>query len=334
MTSVIILKLVLLLFLFMSSAFFASSETALFSLSKIQLQKLKESKKKSVKYLLRFLSQPRKILATILLGNEVTNVSISIVMASLVYDTFKVGFEISTIISVSITTMLILIFGETLPKNIAIRYAPSLAPVIVVPLRFFYNIVAPVRRLLSGMADWIVKMFGGSPGAERPVIWEDEFRYMVDLVHKEGEIEKEERELIHKVFDFGDKIVKDIMVPKEKIFSLEAKTPYERLIDSLKATQFSRVPIHQDNKDNIIGILYLKDLFRFHKRKRVNSETKISDILRPVIYVNPDDKLEHLMKIFQQQRIHIAMVVDKSPNVLGLVTMDDVLEELFGKMRI
>lgn len=333
--SVILLKIILLLFLFLSSAFFSGSETVLFSLSAIQLQKFKESRKKSLRNLTKLLKEPRKILATILLGNEFSNVAISIVIASLVYDCAgELGFEISSLISIAVTTILILIFGEIVPKNIAIRSATVLAPIVVVPLKQFYRIVNPARSILSSLADVIIRLFGGDPAKQQSMVLEEEFRYLVDLAHKSGEMEEEEREMIHKVFDFGDKVVGDIMTEANSIFSLESGTKYDDLLVNLKATQYSRVPIYKDKKDNIIGILYLKDLFRYHKKASSVTNSSIADILRPTLFVGMQDKLEHLLDKFRSEKIHMAIVMDGNKKIIGLVTMDDVLEELFGEMEV
>lgn len=315
------------------SAFFSASETALFSLSAVQLHGMKLKRSASGLKLLAVLREPRKMLITILLGNELANVSISIVGASIISRLIPAGVEMQTLAAVAIITPIILVSGEILPKNISLRFAPKLAPVLVWPLYLFYRIFRPIRVFLKWIADRVIKILGGEPDRSEPMIMEDEFRRLIDLGRKEGVIAREERELIHNVFEFTDKVVSDIMTPAEQVFSLPIDIPFERVLGEIKSVQFSRVPFHDGGMDNIAGIMHVRDLFSFHRRIQSGEKLDLCDMLHPPLFITESTPLEALLKEFQRTQLHMAIVRDSQEKFRGLVTMDDVLEELFGEME-
>lgn len=324
---------VLLFILLCCSGFFSSSETILFSLSRVQIYKFRSSPSHAAQLVVNVLCEPRRWLATILLGNEFINVSISILGAAIVNHFFFYDVKIQTLIAVAFVTPIILFFGEIIPKNLAIRFSPQLAPKWVIPLSIFHRLVTPLRFILSSVADLFVKIFGGQPEKATPMIMEEEFRHLVDLGRKEGVIVEEEREMIHKVFEFSDKTAGDIMTPAGHIFALPVDHPYENTLSEIKATQFSRIPIFERSLENIVGILHVRDLFAFHRKREFGIEEDLRSILHTPLFVSPHKKLEELLRDFQRARVHLAIVKEDS-EVKGLVTMDDVLEEIFGEMEI
>lgn len=315
------------------SAFFSASETALFSLSPVQLHNLKERRHKRAQQLTAALKLPRTILITILLGNELVNVTISVAGAALIAQAFAASALTETLISICCITPLVLIFGEILPKNLALRYATHYAQFAIVPLRLFSTVVKPIRIVLTWFANSLVRLLGGEV-SERPLIMEREYRRLVDIGRREGVLIEEERELIHNIFEFSEKVVASIMTPAEKILSLPTTMPYEEMLDKLKHRPFSRIPFYQDNRDNIVGILHVRDLFAFDHARRGGGEQNLTSVLLEPLFVMSDMKLEDLLKQFQQRRIHLAVVKDDDGPVLGIVTMDDVLEDLFGEIEI
>ncbi len=314
------------------SGFFSASETAIFSLSHVQLHHMKETKKRPARMLTEALKRPRQILITILLGNELVNVSISIVSAALIAHTLRVGPLAETVVSVGVATPLVLILGEIVPKNLALRFAPSYSQFAIVPLKVFSSLVRPLRYALTSVADWFIRMMGGTV-SERPMIMEQEYRHLVDLGRREGVIIEEEREIIHSIFEFSDKVVSSIMTPAERIFMLAVDTPYDEMLTRLKERLYSRVPIFAGTRNNIIGILHLRDLFAFDHRRRAGAEEDIRSILIEALFVEPDEKLENLLHQFQKQRVHMAVVRKDRGPIEGVVTMDDVLEDLFGEIE-
>lgn len=325
--------IVIILMLLVCSAFFSGSETALFSLSGVMLHRFRESRSASASRLVSYLKEPRKLLVTILLGNELVNVSISIVGAAIVSRILKAGVEVQTIAAVVLLTPVILIVGEIVPKNISLHYAWQIAPVVIWPLGLFYKTVRPLRVVLTKFADFVVHLLGGEPKRLEPMIMEEEFRRLIDLGREKGMIVEEERELIHNVFDFTDKVAGDIMTEAQSVFSLSIDVPYERLIEDIRSVQFSRIPFYEGEKSNIIGILHVRDLFSFHRRRLSGKTEDIRGILHEPLFVDAATPLEVLLKEFQRTQIHMAIVRGEGNKLEGIVTMGDVLEELFGAME-
>lgn len=325
--------LFILIFLVCCSAFFSGSETAIFSLSHAKRHSITRRGTSSSNLLAKCIEKPRELLVTILLSNEFINVLISIVGASIIDKVLPFSVEVKTIAAVVIITPIVLIFGEITPKNFALHYANVIAPIIIWPLSFIHRAVKPLRVLLTKIADRIVRYFGGDPSFLEPMIMEDEFRRLVDLGKREGVIIEEERELIHNVFEFGDKVAVDIMTPANKLFSLSIDLPYERIIEDIRSVQFSRVPFYQSDPENIIGILHVRDLFALHRKVLAGEKASLRDVLRPPIFIAGNTPLESLLREFQKTRMHMAIVKDDHNQLKGLVAMHDVLEELFGEME-
>lgn len=323
----------LLLMLLACSAFFSASETALFSLSGVQLHRFRQARAASAAKLVESLRQPRKMLVTILLGNELVNVSISIVGAAIISRLLPLGIEGQAVAAVAIMTPLILVCGEIVPKNVAIRYAALIAPIVVWPLSLFHRLVRPLRAVLTRIADRVILLTGGRPERAEPMIMEEEFRRLVDLGRKGGAIAPEEREIIHNVFEFTDKVVADIMTPAERVFSLSIDLPDDRVIEEIRSVQYSRVPFTEGTRNRVVGILHVRDLFAMHRRRLAGEELDLRDLLHPPLFISPSTPLEQLLQEFQRTQMHMAVVRGGDGKVKGVVTMGDVLEELFGEME-
>ncbi len=322
----------LLIFLLLCSAFFSGSETALFSLSRVHVHKLRDSKSLSSRRLVEALKRPRQTIVTILLGNEFVNISISIVGAAIINKLMRASVESETLVAVVTVTPLVLIFGEIVPKNLSLKHAEVFSKVMVWPLRLFYYIVSPLRIILTWFADGMVKIFGGKSDGSETMVREEEYRRLIDMGEKDGAIDEEERDLIHNVFEFTDKVVVDIMTSVERIFSLDVTLPFDRIVEEIKYTQFSRVPFYDGEKPNIIGVLHIRDLLPIYRRKQAGEAIDIREELNEAIFVGPKTPLENLLKEFQRTHVHMA-IIKEDDQIVGLVTMDDVLEELFGEIE-
>ncbi len=322
-----------LLFLLCLSAFFSGSETALFSLSKIDVHRLASSGRRSAAKVVHYLKKPRQTLVTILFGNELVNLSISVVGAAIVSYGNEISVEEGTILSVALVTPLLLVFGEIIPKNISIQFSQSLAELVIWPLHFFYNLIRPLRYVLTLIADGFVKIFGGEKKSMlAEMIMEDEFKKMVDLGSREGVIVEEEKELINNVFEFTDKVVSNIMTPKGNILFIRTGSSIEKIIEDINSTHFSRMPLCEGESDSIVGILHVRDLLPALRKNCVDADF-IKKVLREPLYVDEKTSLELLLKEFQRTRMHMALVNNAQQQLIGLVTMADVLEELFGEME-
>lgn len=324
------IKIVAIIIMLLLSALFSCSETAFFSLTRAQLSKLKRSNKGYARQIIKVLKNPRETLITILLGNELVNVAIAIAVASAVYDVFgPVSWKVSTLVSILIAAPLILVFGEVVPKNIAVRFPMGLVPFLVVPIRIFYQIVLPVRFLLSKFADQMVIFFGGDPELVGSMIMEEEFRQMVDLVRREGALEEGESELIHRIFELGNKKVGDIMTPVGEIFRLPLDYPLEKIVQEMREVQYSRVPVYRNQHDDIMGTLHSRDVFKLYRGRQRGHMQDVEEIVRPIHFVGEGMSIENLLSDFQKLKVHIAIVLDVGNHIVGLVTMDDIFGLLF-----
>lgn len=324
---------VLFMLLLACAAFFSCSETALFSLSRVQVHRFREQKGHFAARLVECLRMPRHTLVTILFGNELVNVSMSIVGAAIVSGSTPYSLEAETLISVAIITPVILIFGEMLPKNLALRFAPQLAPILAVPIHLFYHAITPLRRLLSWLADRMVASLGGSPAEASPMIMEEEFRRLVDIGSRRGVIVEEEREIIHNVFAFTDKTAGDIMTKAHKLFALPVDLPYEQVIAAMRDQGYSRVPFYEGDPSHIVGILHVRDLFSFQMRRQAKKDEELTSLLRRPVFVSLRTPLEEVLREFQRTQTHMALVIGLEGELAGVVTMHDVQEELFGEMK-
>lgn len=331
----IFFQIILLVILLLVSAFFAGCETVFFTLNRTQLARFKKSANPLIKQLLAFLAKPRDILVTILFGNEMANIAISILVASLFYQLFssQLSVEWLTFLSVSVGTLLILIFGEVLPKSVGMLFAPTLAPATVLLLKPLYLLLKPARFILVKMADKLIQGFGPVKKEETLFTMEEEFRYLLELGAKSGEVEEAEKELIHKALEFSGKVVFQIMTPFSMVVSFAIETPYPTLLDQIRATQFSRIPIYEGKPSNIVGLLYVKDLPAFDRRRQKEPDISIREILRSPLFVSRQKNIEDLLQEIRQSRIHMAIAVDEKKKPVGIVTMHDILEELFGEVE-
>ncbi|MGC9362955.1 MAG: hemolysin family protein [Fidelibacterota bacterium] len=316
--------LVVLLFL---SGFFSGSETALFSLTKVQIEKLGLTHEKKGRNIKILLERPRRLIITILLGNEFVNISISSISAALIIAFF--GEELPWINIVIVLPVLLLV-GEITPKTIAIKKNEGFALFVAAPLYFFSRMVAPIRWLIRTLSDRIVDLFIGGDSRTGSILTEDVIKTIVEEGEKEGIIDSLEREYIYNVFDFGDARMDDVMTPRINMFCLPADMPLDEMICEIKQNHYSKVPVYRDNKDNIVGILFANDLIELSINKDAKVEKSLTKILRQPYFVPMTKRVDELFQTFQRRKISVAIVLDEYGGVQGLVSMEDLLEAIFG----
>ena len=330
MDLLILAKIVLILILLCFSAFFSGSETALFSLGPIKLFQLKESHHPKAPVIQALIEKPRRLLISILVGNECVNITASALAASLCIS--LLGNQ-GKWISIAIMTPLILLFGEILPKTIAISHSEKFSLKVAQPIRIFARVIFPIRWSIRQVVDTITSLFGTPAQREESIFFEQEFKELVEAGHKEGALETGEREMIHKILNFSDTIVSSIMTPREDMFILPYDADAEHIIKEVNENRFSRIPIYKHEKYNIIGILNAKDLLTLRNTQNKGSGAHtIPRIVRQPYLVLHNKKIHDLFKEFQEKNIHLALVVNDNGSVVGLVTMEDLLEELFGEI--
>jgi len=326
-----LMGLFILLTLLAFSAAFSSFETALFSLSPLQRYKMKEAG--GVTALIhRVLEKPRELLTTVLFGNELVSVAISILAGGLAYD-FLTGFPDRTVylMSTAITTIVLLLFGEIIPKNIAVRTPVMVSQVLVVPYLLFAWVVFPLRWLFSKMADAIVRLFGADPRKGRRMIVEEELRSLLEQGKKEGTLADLERTLIQNALDFSALKVFKVMTQREKIVAIPVNKTFPEVLSILEKWRHARMPVYEGDLNHIIGVLLAKDLLTHRLAGDEGKPLAIREVIKPHIEVSPEETLDHVFQKFQQNRVHMAIVKDRTQKVIGLVTMDDILRRFFPK---
>jgi len=321
-------KLVLIFFLIIISAAFSSFETALFSLTPVQLRRL-EKGGSFFSLISKILQKPREFLTTVLLGNEVMNVAISILAGALAYDWMQgAGTKTAYILSTAVTTLVILIVGEIIPKNIAVRVPVIVAEILMVPYQLFAWFVYPFRIFFSKIADWIVRLFGADPRKGRRLLVEEELRTLLELGKKEGTLADLERVLIQNALDFSDKQVSEAMTPREKIVAVSVDSQIDQVFKTIEANHFSRLPVYE-NDFHIIGIIHAKELLLYRRRPESVLNVPLKNLVKPIFQISPEATLDILFQKFQELRIHMALVCDNTDSVVGLITLDDLLRRFF-----
>lgn len=321
--------LLLIALLVACSAFFSGTEVAMFSLRRIDRAQLARSGRPRDGLILRLLGKPRRLIATLLIGNESINISMSAVVAGLLNRLYPAAGEIElALLAVAVALPLLLFLGEITPKTIAIRRSTDWARAAALPLWVFYLAITPIRFIVRGVADLIALPLGGRGATGPRDLSEAEFRALVDAGSAEGQVAAEERRLIHRVFEFGDKTVAEAMRPREQVFALSYELPTPRLIKEVAARGYSRVPIYSKGLDDVRGILHAKDLVA--QQSDVAPPRRLAELLHEPLFVARTTRLDRLMRLFKQQKTHMALVVNEYGKLAGLVTMEDLLAQLFG----
>ncbi len=328
--------LILILTLFFISAFFSATETALFSINKLDLEKLKKDKHPKYKAIKELLKEPREVLITILICNDLSTILISILSATIFYKLFhaKPLWMISAI-SIFITTPLLLIIGEITPKTLAARFHINFAIIACDTITVINKILTPIRLVISKFTYFVVTSLSFQPN-EKNSLMEDEFKMLIEASKKEGIIGEDEQDLIYNVFKLGDKVVADIMTKRENIFSLAIDEPLEKLMEAVRINYYSRIPVYEKDTDVIIGVLLTKDLLTITRRqtKDIDFVFELQKIIRLPYYIPINKKADVLFRELKTKKLHMAIVVDEYGKLAGLITMEDLLEEIFGEIYV
>ena len=315
---------VLLLFF---SAFFSSCEAALFSLQPAEQEGLK-NKGRTGRLVAQLLAQPKRTLASVLMGNEFVNVTLSTVCAGIVMHTWPDKSWINLLIAAP----LLILLGEITPKTFALRYRRNLSRVLALPLNAWALLVTPFRWIITLISDNIIRLMGVDAGELVSVVGESQVRRLIDEGAESGAIGETEQEIIHRVFEFTEMPVSQLMTARSDIISISINAPGESIADTVRKTGFSRIPVYRGRPDRIVGILVSKDLLKFKGRNP--SSRQILGLLRQPYLIPPTKQADDLFRDFQRYRIHLALVVNERGSILGMVTMDDLLGELMGDEEV
>lgn len=319
-----LIQIFILIILLVGSAFFSASETALMSISKIDARHMVEQNVKGAKLVSKLVEDPNKLLGSILVGNNLVNIgasSLATVIAMDIWDSAGAG------IATGVMTLLVLIFGEITPKSLSTQHAHKVAVFVSKPIALVVTLLSPVVKVLMFIANLLIRLFGGNIDISRPFITEDELKTIVTVSHEEGVLEDEEKEMIYNVFGFGDSFTKDVMIPRTDMIAIDLNATYEEILELYKEEQFSRIPVFSETYDNIVGVIYIKDLLL----KQFDHATfKVEDFLRDVYFVHEFKRIDELFKEMRLKKTGMSIVVDEYGGTSGLVTMEDLIEQIVG----
>jgi len=318
-----IIALGVLLFL---SAFFSSSETALVSMSRLRVRHLVKQGKSGAKTLKKLKDDPKRLLITILICNNLVNVSASVLATIIAMDLFKNN---AVSYAIGIMTFLILVFGEITPKTFATYHNRKFSLFVARPIYFLSIILYPLVIVFDGIALFFMKLFG-MPKKKKPLVTEAEIKTIVELGEDVGAIKKIEEALIKNVFRFDDVEVEDIMTPKNKIFSLDAEKKLKDVIPTLLKKHHTRVPVYRKDPENIMGVVYKSDILDYYVKKK--TDLPLRKIMKHAFFISGTSKIDALLKKFLAKHVHIAIVLNENHKLVGIVTLEDVLEELVGEI--
>lgn len=338
--SSILLELLLILVLVLINAFFAASEMAIVSLNKNKVNHLAEEGNVKAKYLLKLLNEPSKFLATIQVGitlagflasaSAATNISKHL---SNVLNKFSIpgSDEISVVVITVLLSYVTLVFGELFPKRIALQKSEQIAMFAIRPILFVSKITSPFVKMLTASTNILVKIFGMNLDNLEEKVSEEEIRSMIKVGEENGVINEIEKDMIDSIFKFDDTLAKEIMTPRINVFALELDTPIDELLNQISEEQYSRIPIYENDIDNIIGVLYMKDLFIQLKNKDIDN-INIKTLLRPAHFVPETKNIDALFRELQSTNNHMAILIDEYGGFSGIVTIEDLIEEIMGNI--
>ncbi len=333
-------QILVLVILVMLNAFFAAAEMAFISLNDAKIEKQAKEGNKKAKQIHKMLKEPSRFLATIQIGitlagflsSAFASESFADDLAPVLNNLIPIGLSVWKSISIVIITMILsyftLVFGELVPKRLAMKNYEKIAYASVSVIRFISIITSPFVKFLTLSTNFVSKLFGVSAEDEETVT-EEEIRMMVDVSGEKGIIEEEEKELINNVFEFNDKVVSEIMVHRMDIFAVDIKQSIFEVLNEIDEYKYSRIPVYDENIDEIKGILFIKDVLKYLKNKK---DVKIKTVMRDAFFVSENKPINELFKELQRNKKQMAIVVDEYGGTAGIVTMEDILEELVGNI--
>lgn len=333
-------QLTVLVVLIGVNAFFAATEIAFISLNDAKISKKAGEGDKKAKQIKKMLHDPSKFLATIQIGitlagflsSAFASDAFATKLAPILDGWFPLGIAFWSNVSIIIVTLILsyfsLVFGELVPKRLAMKYSNKIANVAVGFIRTLSIITAPFVKFLTISTNMISKIFGVSE-SEEEIVTEEDIRDLVDAGEEDGTIEEDEKEMINNVFEFNDKVVSEVMKHRTEVFAVEINSDVNEILDELDRNKYSRVPVYEDTIDNIKGILYVKDLFKYI---RANKKIKIKELLRKAYFVSENKPINEVFKELQINKVQLAIVVDEYGGTAGIITMEDIIEELVGNI--
>lgn len=332
----LIIEIIILVILILLSAFFSGVETALTSMTKLRIKQLLEKEVSKTNVINVWVKKSDKLLISLLVGNNIANIGAASLGALVVERLLPAGGSFSKAVAISwgLVTFLILTFGEIVPKSFARKHAEKVSIVCLPYLIVISFILTPFNKIFLLIVRVFMRIIGSKYEVPPAKITEEEIKTIVSVGGKEGVIPEQEKELIHSIFEFGDTIVREIMTPRVDIIAVSEHESLESTKNLIRKTFYSKIPVYRKNLDDIKGIFYAKD-FIVEKAGKIEKGTslKASNITRGAFFVPETKRISALLKEMQRKKVHIAIVLDEYGGTSGLVTLEDILEEIVGEIR-
>lgn len=318
-------RLLIIVVLLTLSALFSGSETALFSLSPVRLRQMQERGVKRAKLIETMLSNGQRLLSSLLIGNTMVNIWLTSLVTTGLLSLLggSYGAQLAGLLATVIATLLLLVFGEVTPKAIAASMPERFAVLIAVPVQFVCTLLRPLvflSDLLTG---------GRKHDAVAPVVTEEIIKTAVSIGEEEGQLRQEDREMIYGIFASDDTPISRIMVPRQQIMALSSEASVDEAVEMLQSEGYSRLPVYRRDLDHVIGLIYAKDLLAHLYQKRPNG---LKELIRPVMRCRPNRPANQLLAEMRAKRVQLCLVTDETGRTLGLVTMEDLVEEIVGEI--
>ena len=318
-----VIQLLILIILLFLSGFFSSAETALTTVNRVRLKTLADEGNKRAQTALNVLDKYGKMLSAILIGNNIVNIS-----ASALATTLAIKINLAVGIATGALTVFVLLFGEIMPKNLAMVYSEKLALSYAGAIAAIMKILTPVIFIVDKLANGMMKLLHIDAN-KKTAMTENELRTYVEVSHEDGVIESEEREMIYNVFDFSDAVAKDVMIPRIDMATISEDAHYDEVMELFKECMYTRIPVYSEDKDNIIGLINIKDFILVEDREAF----RISDIMRQAYYTYEFKKTADLLVEMREKRVNVSFVLNEYGATVGMITMEDLLEEIVGEIR-
>ncbi len=319
-----VIQLIILCVLIFLSAFFSSAETAFSTVNRVKMRTLEEEGNKRAAKVNKILDRYSKMISTILIGNNIVNLS-----ASSLATTLAIRISVPVGIATGILTILILICGEIVPKTWAVLYSEKLSLFYSGIIYVLMHVLTPVIFIVDKIAHGFLRLLHADPNKKANPMTESELKTYVDVSHEDGVIESEEREMIYNVFDFSDALAKDIMIPRINMVTVDINDSYEEVLSVFRESMYTRLPVYQDDKDNIIGLINIKDFILTQNEATFS----IKDILREAHYTYEFKKIADLMYEMREKTLNVSFVLNEYGATVGMITLEDLLEEIVGEIR-
>lgn len=308
------------------SAFFSASETALLSFDRLRLSYLVQKKRRGAEHLERLLNHPDHLLGTLLVGNNIVNIAVSVFSTTLIVELF--GPERGELYTILLLTPFLLVFSEVAPKTYAARRSERLSFFVLPAVRVAMSLLTPIVWVISGISRLLISAFGAEE--RRQTISEDEIRTMINVGEQTGSVPQEKQLMLHGVFELSQMQARDVMIPRTEVVGIELQTPFADILKIAQTSTHSRFPVYDGNLDSIVGIIHSKDILRFVDKPQAFF---LRDTARPPYFVPESKTIETLLQALRKQRVHMAVVIDEYGGVEGIVTMEDIVEQIVGEIR-